>query len=294
MDVNLELYKVFYYVASALSFSEASRQLYISQSAVSQSVKALEKKLNHPLFIRSTKKVSLTPEGEILFSHVKPAMELLSGGEALLSNANALNGQLRIGASDTICRYFLIDYLRRFHQDYPEVRIKVTNSTSIGCVDLLENRQVDLIVCNFPNSRLYGHTKIRTVKEFEDVFVANPACFPIEKKPMELKKLLDFPILMLSAKSTTSEYLHRFFAAQGMNLTPEIELNSNDLLIDLARIGLGFACVPDYMLSSGEKNLVRVTLTQPLPRRRMVLVPHPSVPLPQAAERFVEYFSEIS
>lgn len=293
MDINLELYKVFYYVASTLSFSEASRQLFISQSAVSQSVKTLEKKLNHPLFIRSTKKVSLTPEGEILFSHVKPAMELLNGGEALLSNANALNGQLRIGASDTICRYFLIDYLRRFHQDHPNVRIKVTNSTSIGCVDLLENRQVDLIVCNFPNSRLYGHTRMKTVKEFEDVFVANPACFPIEEKPMELKQLLDFPILMLSSKSTTSEYLHRFFAAQGMNLAPEIELNSNDLLIDLARIGLGFACVPDYMLTDREKNLVRVNLTQPLPRRRMVLVPHPSVPLPQAAERFVEYFPEI-
>lgn len=293
MDINLELYRVFYYVASTLSFSEASRQLFISQSAVSQSVKALEKKLNQPLFIRSTKKVSLTPEGEILFSHVKPAMELLNSGEALLSNTNALGGQLRIGASDTICRYFLIDYLRHFHQDYPDVRIKVTNSTSIGCVDLLENRQVDLIVCNFPNSRLYGYTRMKTVKEFEDVFVANPAYFPIEKGPMELKKLLDLPILMLSSQSTTSEYLHRFFASQGMNLTPEIELNSNDLLIDLARIGLGFACIPDYMLTRREKSLVRIQLTQPLPKRQMVLVPHPSFPLPQAAERFVEYFPEI-
>ena len=72
MDINLELYKVFYYVATTLSFSEASRQLFISQSAVSQSIKTLEKKLNHPLFIRSTKKVLLTPEGELLLQHVKP------------------------------------------------------------------------------------------------------------------------------------------------------------------------------------------------------------------------------
>ena len=70
MDINLELYKVFYYVATTLSFSEASRQLFISQSAVSQSIKTLEKKLNHPLFIRSTKKVLLTPEGELLLQHV--------------------------------------------------------------------------------------------------------------------------------------------------------------------------------------------------------------------------------
>ena len=129
MDINLELYKVFYYVATTLSFSEASRQLFISQSAVSQSIKTLEKKLGHTLFIRSTKKVLLTPEGELLLEHVKPALLMLDEGEALLSGDNMLKGQLRIGASDTICRYFLIEYFRRFHQSYPDVRIKVTNST---------------------------------------------------------------------------------------------------------------------------------------------------------------------
>ena len=127
MDINLELYKVFYYVATTLSFSEASRQLFISQSAVSQSIKTLEKKLNHPLFIRSTKKVLLTPEGELLLQHVKPALQLLDEGESLLSGDNLLKGQLRIAASDTICRYFLIDYLQKFHQTYPDVRIKVTS-----------------------------------------------------------------------------------------------------------------------------------------------------------------------
>ena len=84
MDVNLELYKCFYYVATTLSFSEASRQLFISQSAVSQGIKALEKKLGRELFYRSTKKVSLTPEGEVLFQHVKPALEMISQGEAQL------------------------------------------------------------------------------------------------------------------------------------------------------------------------------------------------------------------
>ena len=84
MDINYELYKVFYYVAKTLSFSEASKQLFISQSAVSQSVKALEKKLDQTLFIRSTKKVRLTPEGEILFRHVEPAMTLIQKGEAQL------------------------------------------------------------------------------------------------------------------------------------------------------------------------------------------------------------------
>ena len=131
MDINLELYKVFYYVATTLSFSEASRQLFISQSAVSQAVKNLEKKLGHTLFVRSTKRVILTPEGELLLQHVKPALSMLNEGEAVLSGEGNLTGQLRIGASDTLCRYFLIPYLRRFHKDHPEVRIKIINRKSV-------------------------------------------------------------------------------------------------------------------------------------------------------------------
>lgn len=291
MDINLELYKVFYYVATTLSFSEASRQLFISQSAVSQAIKTLENKLHHTLFIRSTKKVLLTPEGETLLQHVKPALQMLVEGEALLSGDKMLTGQLRIAASDTICRYFLIDYLHRFHQNYPDVRLKITNSTSIGCVELLEKGQADLIICNYPNSRLGSHAQLRTIREFEDVFVANPAYFPVSSAPVDLESLLKYPILMLSPKSTTSEYLHQAFASQGLKLLPEVELSSNDLLVDLARIGLGIACVPDYMLTKDDR-LLRVALKKPLPRRQMVLVRHDSLPVSQAAERFLDFFDK--
>ena len=138
MDINYELYKVFYYVAISLSFSDASKQLFISQSAVSQSIKVLEKKLGITLFIRSTKRVQLTPEGETLLRHIEPAMNLIKRGEAQLMEASNLGGgQLRIGASDTICRYYLVPFLNKFHKTYPNVHIKVTNQTSTKCVDLL-------------------------------------------------------------------------------------------------------------------------------------------------------------
>lgn len=289
MDINLELYKVFYYVATTLSFSEASRQLFISQSAVSQSIKTLEKKLGHTLFIRSTKKVLLTPEGELLLQHVSPALKMLVEGESLLSGDNMLKGQLRIGASDTICRYYLISYLQQFHQAFPDVRIKVTNSTSIGCVELLEKGQVNLIVCNSPNSRLGNHMKVKVLKDFHDVFVGDPDCFAFKHLPCSLKELLEYPILMLSSKSTTSEYLYHTFAVHDLKLLPEVELNSNDLLMDLARIGLGIACVPDYMLDP-EDSLKPIPLTEQLPSRQLILVQHDNLPVSQAAERFLEMF----
>lgn len=289
MDVNYELYKVFYYVARTLSFSEASKQLFISQSAVSQSIKVLEKKLGQPLFIRSTKRVQLTPEGEILFKHIEPALNLIRKGENQLFEANSLNGgQLRIAASDTICRYFLVPYLNRFHSAYPNVHIKVTNSTSIECAHILENGQVDFIITNYPNSGLSNTQNIRVIQEFHDVFVANPGHFPMKGKKVSLQELQACPIMMLDRKSTTSEFLHQIFQKRQLDLVPEIELSSNDLLIDLARIGLGIAFVPDFCIPAKDRNLFILDLKEQLPSRQMMVAYNESLPVSQAARQFMD------
>lgn len=289
MDINYELYKVFFYVAATLSFSEASKQLFISQSAVSQSIKVLEKKLNQTLFIRSTKRVQLTPEGEILLKHIEPAMNLIKKGENQLLEANTLNGgQLRIGASDTICRYFLVPYLKKFHIMYPNVHIKVTNQTSIECAKLLENGQVDFIITNYPNSGLSNSHNIRPIKDFYDVFVANSKFFDLQDKNIDLKELQSYPILMLDRKSTTSEFLHNMFQKFQLDLVPEIELSSNDLLIDLARIGLGIAFVPDFCMPDQDKDLFILNLEEKLPARQLVVVYNENLPISQAAKQFME------
>ena len=293
MDINYELYKVFYYVATTLSFSEASKQLFISQSAVSQSIKALEKKLDQTLFIRSTKRVQLTPEGEILLRHVEPAMNLIKRGEAQLMDSATTGGQIRIGASDTICRYFLVPYLKRFHKEFPNAHIKVTNQTSIKCVELLETGQVDLIVTNFPNSNL-NHSYIqKTVCNFTDVFIANPAYFNLKQQEIPFEELKQYPILMLDRKSTTSQFLHNLFLQHQLELIPQIELSSNDLLIDLARIGLGIAFIPDYCLSRESKDLFIVKTKEKLPSRQMVAAINPTLPVSQSTEEFLKLLPTI-
>lgn len=293
MDINYELYKVFYYVATSLSFSEASKQLYISQSAVSQSIKTLEKRLNQNLFIRSTKKVRLTPEGEILLRHIEPAINLIQRGENQIVEANTLGGgQLRIGASDTICRYFLVPYLNQFHNAYPNVHIKVTNQTSPGCVDLLENGQVDFIVTNYPNSRISNTNRIHTIKKFQDVFAANRTFFDLEDREFSFEELLDYPILMLDRQSTTSEFLHHLFLQHELDLVPEIELSSNDLLLDLANIGLGIAFIPDYLLTEDRPDMYPLKLKESLPAREIVIVTSDPIPLSPAAREFIKFFQE--
>lgn len=288
MDINFELYKVFYQVASTLSFSEASKKLYISQSAVSQSIKTLERKLEQPLFIRSTKKVRLTPAGETLLKHVEPAVNLLQKGETQLLDANALGlGQLHIGASDTICHYFLIPYLKAFHVQFPDVPIKVTNATSPGCVELLSQGKVDLIITNYPNARMNDAYIHKTVAGFRDVFIANRACMDVPQGKLSFAQLAKYPILMLDRKSATSEFLHHLFLQHQLELIPEVELNSNDFLIDLARIGLGIAFVPDYCLSEDDELQILKT-REAIPGRQLVAAINPSLPLSPSASEFLK------
>ena len=290
MDINYELYKVFYYVATTLSFSEASKQLFISQSAVSQAIKTLEKKLEQTLFIRSTKRVQLTPEGEILLRHIEPAINLIQRGETQLVDSASTGGQIRIGASDTICRYFLVPYLERFHKEFPNTHIKVTNETSMKCVELLESGQVDCIVINYPNSHLGNLYAMKKIAAFKDVFVANDTFRELKDKKVTFHDLLNYPILMLEKQTTTSEFLHNLFQQHQLDLVPEVELTSNDLLLDLAKIGLGIAFVPDYCLPKVSEDLFLVETEEELPSRELAIVYNNRLPVTKSTLEFLKYF----
>lgn len=294
MDINYELYKVFYYVATSLSFSEASKQLFISQSAVSQSIKTLEKKIGQTLFIRSTKKVQLTSSGELLLQHIEPAMNLIRRGEEQIKSVSETRlGQLHIAASDTICRYYLVPFIQQFHQNHPDVPIKITNATSKSCVDLLEQGQVDIIFSNYPNEKLHASYVTKTVAQFQDVFVGNPKYFPAIKKQLNLQEITAHPIMLLEKNSTTSQYLHQIFLQHQLELVPEFQLYSNDLLIDLAGIGLGLAFVPDYCIPKDSSLLSVVNLKEKLPQRQLVAAIHPTLPLTASAEAFLSLLPKL-
>ena len=262
MDISYELYKVFYYVATSRSFSEAGSKLFISQSAVSQSVRTLERRLGQTLFVRKTKRVTLTKEGEMLFKHIEPAVHLILRGEQQVLNSGRLSSQLRIGASDTICRYVLVPYFKRLHELLPEVHINIVNGTSPQCAQML--------------------SAVGNPKAFSDCFRRQDG----RPVPLSLAELLHYPLMMLSKHSATSAFLHEHFQKHSLDLAPEIELNSNDLLLDLARIGLGIACVPDYCLhgSGNTDDLCELTISDPLPERALLLAYDDSRPLTPAAE----------
>lgn len=294
MDINYELYKVFYYVAKNMSFSGASEHLFISQSAVSQAVKSLEKKMQCQLFVRNTKQVKLTQEGVILFRHIEQAFNLIKAGERTLENIRSLRqGEVRIGASDTICKHYLLPFFKTFINLYPNIKIQVTNRTSPQCIDLLKTGKVDLIIINIPE-KSDKFLKIRKVKDIQDVFIAGENYRKLANIRISLKDLEAYPVLMLEKNTVTREFIERFLKDKKVLITPEIELGSLDLLVELARIGLGISFVTrDFIqedLAKGE--VFEININEKIPQRSLGIATGQNVPIPVAAEKFIELLEE--
>lgn len=296
MNVNFELYKIFYTVAKELSFSRAASKLFMSQSAVSQNIRQLEEKLETSLFNRTTKQVSLTQDGQTLLEHVEPAVHMLHNGEQHLTEMKTLErGQLHIGASDTICKHYLLAFFKEYHTLYPQIELKVTNRTSIKCVDLLNQGAVDLIVTNLPNTHISEEMDVIETATFKDVFIASSdriiAKSNAASPAYSLEDLSQEPILMLTKSTTTSEYLYQLFADVGLKINPAIELGSIDLLVDLATIDLGISFVPDFCVPTNN-TLQTLPTDLPIPERHLGIATHTKRPLTEASKRFIELLIE--
>lgn len=198
MNINFELYKVFYFVAKTLSFSEAAHHLYISQSAVSQSIQLLEGKMDTKLFFRHSKMVKLTSEGEVLFKHIEQAFNFIKSGERSIRDMHSLKqGEVRIGASDTISKYYLLPYFKKFHQTYPNIKIHVVNRPSPICTELLTKGYIDIAIVSLSSHYSYTNLQVIRTKKIQDVFIAGSPFLHLKNKKIALKELSSYPCCYL-------------------------------------------------------------------------------------------------
>ena len=295
MDINFELYKIFYYAAKHESFSEAAQKLFITQSAVSQSIKNLEEKIGSQLFFRKSRKVVLTREGKLLFKHVEQAYHFLKKAEnKFLEMKNLNTGKIRIGASDTICKYHLIPYLKRFNHTYPNIKIQVINRTSSQILELLKNGAIDMGIATLPIKD--KNILIKPFLTVEDIFVACEKFSSLKNRQVSLQELSSYPLLMLEKKSMTRCNIESFLKENNISLIPEIELESNDLLVEFAKIGLGIACVLKKSAADEMENgqLFEVDIIEKLPPRKLGICTLNNVPVSRAAARFIDLITDVS
>lgn len=290
MSVKLELYKVFKEVAEAGNITAAAQSLFISQSAVSQSIKQLESELQTRLFSRNSRGVSLTGEGKMLYEYVRSAMGLLETGEEKLSQTRQLQmGQLTIGASDTVTSQFLLPYLDSFHRQFPAIHIQIISGRSQKALGLLQSGKVDIAFASTPQDA--SSLDVIPCFSTHSIFVAG-ADYPCDFDHVySLSEIAAFPLILLERKASSRLYLEKFFLQNGQHLNPEIELGARSLLVDLAAIGFGVAGVTEEFvkqdLESGRLRQLKTDFQ--IPARSVDMCSLCDVPLSAAATKFVDF-----
>ena len=285
---SLDLYRVFAVVYEYSSFSEAARQLYVTQSAVSQSVKQLEALLGVQLFVRGKRSAVPTVEAEQLYSMIAPAIGTIGEAENRIERLKQLKeGYLRVGAADTVARHYLLPYLKRWNEQYPNVRLEVINRTSTEAFSLLSAGKLDVAFVNSP----VADSKFSTKKclELHDVFIAGNAYRQLKGRIVSRQELCEYPLIMLEKLSNTRRAIDEDFRKSGIVLNPEIALGSHDLMVDFARINLGISCVTREFTPIDD-SVFEIELDTPLPTRELDLCWIDAGNMSEAKKRFINMY----
>ena len=270
MEQHLSQYRIFYEVARCGNISRAAKELYISQPAISKAIGKLEESLGTRLFLRNSRGVQLTPEGNVLFQHVAAAFDSLSRGEKELKRIHDFHiGQLKIGVSNTLCKYVLLPYLKSFVEKYPHVNITIESQSTAHTLEMLEARKIDIGLVAEPRAR--RGLNFTPVIEIHDGFFCTPAYMENltlrEGPPPDIFKTGN--IMLLDRSNMSRKHLDTYLSDRDIEVNQLLEVTDMALLIEFARIGLGIACVILDFVSDDLKNgtLMEVPLDAPIPRR---------------------------
>ncbi len=293
--VNLELYRVFYTVAKCGSLTKAAEELYISQPAVSQAIKQLEIQLGGKLFNRTHKGMELSDTGgKQIYPIVEKALKLFDEAENKYSELkDTATGIVRICASDTVATHFLLPYIKEYHEKYPDVNLILQNGTSSETIELLKNNKGDIGFVNLPIDDSEINLS-NTVMQLHDTFVASEKFAELFGEVVDLKRLQDYPLLMLELSTATRQAIVGFAHSHGIHLHPEIELGSLELMTELAKNGIGIACIPrEFVRHEIEEGSLKEIKTNPaLPSRAIGLALPKDANLIFAVKEFVKLLND--
>ncbi|WP_029231635.1 LysR family transcriptional regulator [Butyrivibrio sp. VCB2006] len=295
MVENLEYYKVFYYVGKLGSITLAAKELSISQPAVTQSIHQLERSLECTLFQRTSRGMKLTSEGDLLYRYVERGYEQIDLGIQRLRQIQHLGaGEVRIGASDMTLRFFLLPFLEKFHELYPGIKVTVTNGPTPETLQYLDDDKIDFGVISTPFAEKEGYNYF-PVSNIEDTFVAGRRFIQYKNKTLDFSDLKKMPLILLEANSSTRNYINNFLSSHDVDIQPEFELSTSDMIVQFALRNLGVGCVvKDFAkeyLDSGM--LFELRFNSLIPKRQICVITDETRPLSIAASRLLELIHTI-
>lgn len=292
--VNLELYRVFYTVAKCGSLTKAAEELYISQPAVSQSIKQLENQLGISLFNRTHRGMELSAQGgKLIFSKIEQALYLLNEAEDMIAQLNtSASGTIRIGASDTIFEYFLADKIVTYHEKFPAVKIELVSDLTHKTLEALKTNKCDVGFINLPIPSDPELTVYGNCMQLTDVFVTNEQHIELTKGVIPLSKLQEYPLILMDPNTIARKSMTVFLENNGIELKPSIEISSWDLMKRLVIRGMGVGCIPrEYALHRlADKSMYEIKTDPALPARSIGMALPKNAQIPYALRAFIDLF----
>lgn len=295
MTKDLELYKIFHTVAFYKNISHAAEALYISQPAVSKSIKKLESTLAVKLFSRGSKGVTLTTEGEIFYEYIQKALYIISDGENILTELKSKKqGMITIGVSTVLCKHFLLSHLKPFMKQYPEIKIKIINKTTFDTLKNIDQGIIDFGIVSRPfNITPYTFIKLGDI---QDIFVAEKEYL----KSLQITEPNDIfskgIFMLLESDNITRQYVDQFFIENNIFIKPEVEINTMDFLIEFAKIGLGITVVIRNFIEKdlAEGTLIEIPISPAMPPRPVGIIFDKKKNLSIATQTFLSYLQSRS
>ena len=287
MNIDLELYRVFYTVAKYKHMTKASEELHISQPAISQSIKKLEDSLGGTLFLRSNKGMELTEEGKMFYQYVKGALELIHNAENEFTSFKDLTkGEINIGCSTTLTKLILIDVLKKFHTDYPNININILNDLTSNLINDLKLGKLDFVIFNESNIK-ETNLNLEKIKELKQGFVYNHKFYNDEINKFE--DLNKYPLILQKEESNSRKLLDYIALQNNVKLIPKMEVISQELITEFTNIGLGIGFVIIDLAKRNYQNLKELKLNKKIPNINVYLATNKSITSTFASKTFINY-----
>lgn len=288
MNIDLELYKVFYTVAKNKHMTRASEELHISQPAISQSIKKLEEQLGGTLFLRSNKGMELTEEGKMFFEYVKGALELIKNAENdFTSYKDLTKGEIKIGCSTTLTKLLLLDTINEFHKKYPNINFQIENDLTSTLINDLKLGKLDFVIFNESDIK-EKNLNLEKLCEMNQGFIYNSNYYKDDINSfLDLNK---YPLILQKKESNSRKLLDYITSQNSIKLHPKMEVVSQELVTEFTNIGLGIGFTIIDLAKRKYPYLKELKINNKIPNINIFLATNKSISLPFASKKFLEEF----
>ncbi len=287
--INLEYYRVFFYVARCKSFTKAAEVLHNAQPNITRYINLLEHDLGCRLFVRSNRGVTLTPEGEGLYEQVSLAMEHISLGEnRILQSQNADSGLISVGVTETALQLYVLPRLEKFHQQNPDVRLKLSHLTSPDVIASLKNSLVEMGVITSP-VEIEKPLKKKSLGCFREILIGGSGFRYLQDHPLSLQELSHLPLISLEKNSGTRQFYTNLFLQNGLLFNPDMEIATIDQMLPMIEHNLGIGFFPEKMAEDSIRlgKVFALPLQKKIPLREILLVTEQQRPLSAISKQLV-------